>query len=67
MKMDYSLIEDGFNMWTKFVIRLASKRLRFFGHCDGDDEGGGYGHCESSDYMRGYRDGYRNAHSGHCY
>lgn len=53
-------------MWTKFVIRLASHRLRFFGHCDGDDVPGGYGHCESSDYKRGYRDGYRASRNGHC-
>lgn len=54
-------------MWTKFVIRLASKRLRFFGHCDGDGGGGGYGHCESSEYKRGWRDGYNARQSGHCY
>ena len=45
MKMDYSLIKDGFNMWTKFVIRLVSKNSRKWGHCDEDSGGRGWGHC----------------------
>ena len=52
-------------MWTKFVIGLVNKRLRFFGHCDSDG-GGSYGHC-MSDYDRGFRDGRKSAGFGHCY
>lgn len=53
-------------MWTNFVIKLASRRLRFFGHCD-SNSGGGSGHCGLSDYERGYQDGRRASGYGHCY